>query len=188
MSFWLGQAPLRAFFATAAYVFARKEGESAAIRCCGISWDQRQAGNLRRAIFWGKGAIICDPSLPDAYTKLGNAYARSGRAKSARTSFERGLEIAPDYAWLHCDLGYLELQENRPIEAEAYFRRALDLQPGSLQMLLGLADSLLRQSRDEEAAQTLEEAHRIAPDDSQVLCNLGYARLGRGEMRMRFRS
>jgi tetratricopeptide (TPR) repeat protein len=82
--------------------------------------------------------------LEDAsgYSILGNCLLALGDHDKALRSFQKGIELAPDYADLHNDLGTAYLRLERCREAVAEFERALELNRYYQSALLNVALAL----------------------------------------------
>ncbi len=82
--------------------------------------------------------------LEDAsgYSILGNCLLALGDHDKALRSFQKGIELAPDYADLHNDLGTAYLRLERCREAVAEFERALELNRYYQSALLNIALAL----------------------------------------------
>ena len=99
--------------------------------------------------------------------------ALQGKDAEAEASCRRAIEIKPDYAEAHCDLGGVLTKRGKLDEAAASCRRALELQPGyaTAHYLLGLA--LAKQKKLDEAAASFREALARGPNDADAHYNLG---------------
>jgi tetratricopeptide (TPR) repeat protein len=175
---------LRAYYKLVVPLFIVSGSRSPADHYAERSWDHLVSGDLPGAVRWAEASILYDPSLAHGFSMLGNARLRMGDVSSARDAFERGLRLTPNDAWLHCDLGYLEIIEDAPEQASASFRRALDLMPGVHQMMLGLAEALTMLERFDEAIPLfqqalpmLENAREARPGDVE---SLGFSDMGAG--------
>lgn len=83
---------------------------------------RRAVEGLHRATRLFADQVVADPILPSwghdqAYARLGIAFMDQGDLESARTSFERALEINPDFGWVkHTLLPSLEELEAASVE------------------------------------------------------------------------
>jgi Tfp pilus assembly protein PilF len=78
--------------------------------------------------------LIDDPTYPApwrAYTNLGWAHYRLGRAEQARKAFETALEYDAGFWPAHLNLGILEAEAGRKLEAIAHFEKVLANDPGA---------------------------------------------------------
>jgi Flp pilus assembly protein TadD len=135
------------------------------------------------------------PVMRDTYTPLpadararaeglfleGNRCMAEGAAAVAETHFRQALDIAPDFAEAHANLGLLLDRKKDYPAAEACYRRALALAPAAFQIHLNLGGLLLAQKRLAEAEATWRQAIALAPTHAPGWSNLGvlYACSGR---------
>jgi tetratricopeptide (TPR) repeat protein len=111
---------------------------------------------------------------------------QSGQIPAAVASYERSLELAPDYPLAHNDLGSIELRAGQTNEALSHFRRAVELDPGFAEAHYNLGGILLGEGRLDEALSQYEKVAELRPDLSQVHFMLGkvaaaYAQMGKLE-------
>jgi len=79
---------------------------------------------------------------PRGYSILGNCLLAVGDTDKAVRAFQKGLELAPDYADLHNDLGFAYVKGEKCREAVACFERALEINRYYQKALLNLAIAL----------------------------------------------
>lgn len=79
------------------------------------------------------------------------ADSDGSREKEALAAYRRALEIDPEYADAHCNLGALHFNQERSDLARACFRRALQLDPGHPEANLNLGAILEGEGRDAQA-------------------------------------
>ncbi|GLH71907.1 hypothetical protein GETHLI_04090 [Geothrix limicola] len=91
----------------------------------------------------------------------------------AVASYDRALEIAPDLAEAHANLGVARERMGALAEAESCYRRALALDPDFLEGLLNLGALLIQQKRFEEAAAIHAAAMRKHPEAPGLWSSLG---------------
>lgn len=87
---------------------------------------------------------------------LGHSLAKQGRLTDARAQVEFALQIAPDYASLHEDLGNLFGQERDYESAINSFRRAVSLDPRLASAHKRLAQTLIAAGRGDEVDEAFE--------------------------------
>ena len=96
-------------------------------------------------------------------------------SKEAEASFRRALEIKPDYAEAHSNLGVTLREQGRLTEAEASYRRALEIKPDYAEAHSNLGNILLEQGRPTEAEASYRRALKIKPDYAEAHSNLLFA-------------
>ncbi len=72
-----------------------------------------------------------DVEQPTTWLVVGILAARMGKPKAACTYYEQALEIAPDFAAAHANLGHARFQLEEFDAAEKHYLRALELAPGN---------------------------------------------------------
>lgn len=72
-----------------------------------------------------------DVGQPTTWLVVGILAARMGKPDAACTYYERALEIAPDFAAAHANLGHAQFQLEDLAAAEKHYLRALELAPGN---------------------------------------------------------
>ncbi len=92
--------------------------------------------------------------------------ADAGRLDEARDGYAAAIALSPDTAFLHRDLGLVELRRKNLQEAERHIRKALALDPSDARALIGLGDTLERLGNLDEAISALERAYAIEPSES----------------------
>lgn len=119
--------------------------------------------------------LATHPDLAEVHALLGQAAAELRDAATARTHFERALELAPGdgvtrdlLAGLLADLGESE-------SALAEYRQALACFPDSVDIRNNMAGLLIRLGRLDEAVTRCREALAIDPREPDVHANLAYA-------------
>jgi protein O-mannosyl-transferase len=119
--------------------------------------------------------------LPDnerAHNNLGNAWDDEGRTADAIAQFERVLQLKPNLAEAHTNLGNaLAKLPGRLDEAIAHYREAERLKPEYAPAHINLSNALNDEGRTEEAVEQGEQALRIRPDSAEAHSNLGSALL-----------
>jgi len=104
-----------------------------------------------------------------------------GSPQKARDAYRRAIELDPDHADAHTNLGRLLHEAGQLAEAEAHYRRALAARPGDVTAAFNLAVAFEDEGRAEEAVsgyqRVLDEDPRFA-DAHYNLARL-YEHLGR---------
>ena len=92
-------------------------------------------------------------------------------------SYRRALELKPDFAEAHNNLGGAFKEQGRLEEADACFRRALELKPDYVEAHSNLGSVFKDQGRLEEAIACYRRALELKPDFAEVHSNLVYAQM-----------
>jgi tetratricopeptide (TPR) repeat protein len=90
-----------------------------------------------------------------------SALAELGRKDEAEEFYLMALDLQPDAALVHRQLGWLWLQQQRYALAEQSYRRALELEPDHAVGQYNLGQALLGQHRKHEARVHLERAQQL---------------------------
>jgi protein O-GlcNAc transferase len=109
------------------------------------------------------------------HNNLAESYRASGRIAEATASYQRAIELRPEFAEAHNGLGVALQGQGRNAEAVASYQRALALMPtlASAQFNLGTALDGLGQTADAIAA--YRHAVELKPDFAEAHNNLGTA-------------
>jgi Flp pilus assembly protein TadD len=116
------------------------------------------------------------PKDPRAYLELGVVQDRQGNWQDAEQSYQKALQVSPDYAPAANNLAYLMLQHDQnPDEALSYVQTARRGLPQNAQVddTLGLA--YYKKGSYELAVSTLEGAAKKDPQDPSIHYHLGLA-------------
>ena len=112
------------------------------------------------------------------------------RFAEAISAYRRALELDPEFADAHCNLGTVLYNQGRHPESRSCFERALALAPEHLEAHFNLANVLEEEDRNEGALKHYKEATRIDPLFADARLNLAllYEKLGlRRTARMHWR-
>ena len=108
------------------------------------------------------------------------ALAGGGNLAEALTHFQKALEIKPEYAEAHLNLGMALVNGGRTGEAIAHYQKALEIKPEYAEAHFNLGNVYFAQARPEAAMAEYLAALRIKPDYSDARCNLGLVQYQRG--------
>jgi tetratricopeptide (TPR) repeat protein len=90
-----------------------------------------------------------------------SALAELGRNEEAEALYLAALDLQPNAALVHRQLGWLRLRQQRYASAEQSYRRALELEPDHAMGEHNLGQALLGQRRKHEARVHLERARQL---------------------------
>jgi tetratricopeptide (TPR) repeat protein len=122
-------------------------------------------------------AEIVDLDLITAkqYNDLGVACIRHNKLDEAIGHFQTAIQIQPDYADAHCNLGNTFLQQQNLREAVICFQEALSIDPNFEEVYYNLGTSLAKLDRLDEAITFLHAAISISPNFADAHYNLASA-------------
>lgn len=111
------------------------------------------------------------------YNSLGNVCRRLSRWDEALTAYQKALEIQPDYAIAHCNIGvlYTALEQNE--NAILHLKKAIELNPDLLPALNQLGDIYLREEKYIEAREIFLQSVVKMPNNAESTHRLGIAYL-----------
>ena len=123
--------------------------------------------------YWRDGATLTRHTRSvandwSAYLAAGEAYESHGRLAEAEEAYRSALEIKPDLAVAHNNLGGLLFLAGRREEAVEQLRAATRAQPDSAEALYNLGYILVGVGRPEEAVAALSNAVRLKPDHAKA--------------------
>ncbi len=107
------------------------------------------------------------PQSPATHNLKGQVYSAAGKPAEARASFEKALQLKPDFVPALINLGRLDLAEKKPDAAKKRFEEVIARQPKNIGAQIAYVDLLtsLRAPR-EEVRRVIERAVAAAPSDS----------------------
>jgi tetratricopeptide (TPR) repeat protein len=111
---------------------------------------------------------------------LAGAYNALGLRPDALATIRRGLAIAPEFAGLHLQLGYVLLADERPADALVVAERARELASESSATAALVAAVLCDLGRLADADAAVEEALRLDPENADAHQIKGVLALRRG--------
>jgi Tfp pilus assembly protein PilF len=103
----------------------------------------------------------------------GNRLMAAGDASAAEACFREAIELAPDFAEAHGNLGLLLDRAGRLDEAEHHYRQSIGLDPDCGQIRLNLGALLAGQKRFDEAEAAYQQAIELMPGSPAAWSNLG---------------
>ena len=97
----------------------------------------------------------------------------SGDVTEAEASFREAIQIAPDFAEAHANLGLLLDRQGVTDAAEICYRRSIELDPAISETHLNLGAFLANRKRFNEAEAAYRQAIALSPDSPAGWSNLG---------------
>ena len=105
-----------------------------------------------------------------------------GKLDEAVACYRRALELKPDYAEAHNNLGVALKDQGKLDEAVACYRRALELKPDYAEAHNNLGNALKEQGKLDEAIACYRRALELKPDYAEAHNNLGIAFKDQGKL------
>ena len=109
-----------------------------------------------------QAAIDLDPTYEEAYFNLALIKRKSDGTK-AELLFLRALEIEPEYADAHRELGWLLNESGQDAPAEYHIRRAIELKPNDPWAWIYLGNLLWKRGDSANAVPAFEKAISLMP-------------------------
>ena len=122
------------------------------------------------------------PSHQFGWKILGALYGQTGRNSEAVNANQTAVELSPQDAEAHYNLGNTLKELGRLDEAEASYTQAIALEPGYAKAHSNLGNTLKDQGKLEEAIGAYNNALAINPDYAEAYNNLGTALHEQGKL------
>ncbi len=100
---------------------------------------------------------------PESWVFLGVTLTQLDRDDEAMDSYQRALQLDPDYEEAHYNLGCCYKLQNQPAQAESHFRKAIAIDPKYSRAYAELGIVLARKGETKEGAQLLRKSIRLNP-------------------------
>lgn len=130
-----------------------------------------------------KQAAAYDPTMSNAYTFMGDAYARLGKNKEAASAYELSLKVDKTQDAVYSSLANVYIDQKRTADAEKVLKKAIQVnrQNTPAYYTLGL---LMSQRGDYKDAETqFRQVIKLEPKDGNGYYALGMALNGEGKNR-----
>lgn len=139
------------------------------------------SGQYHEALRWYRREDRLSPT-PETWQNVGNTYLALEEPDSARTAYERALQLAPAHAPVHYALARLSEDLGQFEEALEHAQMALTIDPDDGDYQYAVGSALLQLGRLEEAEEVLERVVSARPWDHSAQYTLArvWQRLGRG--------
>jgi Flp pilus assembly protein TadD len=116
--------------------------------------------------------LAADPDNPLRHDAVANLYLDAGRWDEAYAHLRRSLELNPQSAATHYNLGYVMARRGQVNEAVAEFREALKIDPDYAQAHNNLGAVLQMLGKGAEAREHYRRAIALRPDNAEAHANL----------------
>jgi Flp pilus assembly protein TadD len=126
-------------------------------------------GDAKKAITLYRDALSVMPQSALLDYKLSVALDQIGDTAGERDALQKAVQVDPDMAIAHHQLGYLAFSGGDPATAEAEFREAVRAAPGYSDAWISLAATLGTESRFPEAQEAVQHALEIDPHNAKAL-------------------
>ncbi len=145
----------------------------------GLTWRQASYWRDTEWLFRHAAAVTRDNYT--ALANIGAALFEQGKLDEAIRYCQQALEIKPDYADGHNNLG-AALEKKGGGGSMGEYRQALRFSPGHSGALYNLGNALLARGREAEAAECFEAVVRVKPNNYEARNNLANAWLALGKI------
>jgi tetratricopeptide (TPR) repeat protein len=134
-----------------------------------------------------------DKNLPIVLARLADSYGKAAVQEQNRDArmqdqqkaidyFQKAMQLTPNDASLHNNLGSLYAEMGKVAEAQAEFQKAADLNPaGASGYYYNLGVVMVNQGKMDEAAVSLKKATDLDPTNANAFYWYGMALLGKAE-------
>jgi Tfp pilus assembly protein PilF len=123
-----------------------------------------QAGDMPGAQTQFEAALSKDPQAYEAHYSLAVVRERLGSPTGAQSSYQKALDIVPDYSPAVMGYAQLMVRTDRADAAESYLSGLRAKVPGSAAVLTALAEVSSAQGKSSEAQELAKEALKKNPD------------------------
>ncbi|MGB3404756.1 MAG: amino acid adenylation domain-containing protein [Microcoleaceae cyanobacterium] len=153
------------------------------IKDCKKGQDSFEKGDFFSAIKFYKKAIKSNPNQSfEVYFQLGKALGATGKVSDAIATYQKVIELQPDFADVYWHLGQLQSQQGQLDDAIANYKKALNIAPDLVWMYPLLAEALTQNQQLEEAISVYQKALEFQDTDSQIYSRLGHLNLKNGHL------
>ena len=132
-------------------------------------------GKLQEAVVQGTTLASQFPNDPTIPNILGAIYSGLSRYEEAITSYKKAIELKPEYAEAHSNLGVALNKLRQHEEAVRSYDKAIELKPNYIQAYNNLGNVLNELGKNEEAIKSFNKAIELNPNYAEAHSNLGIA-------------
>jgi Flp pilus assembly protein TadD len=126
-------------------------------------------GDAKKAVALYRDALTVQPESALLAYKLSVALDEIGDTAGERDALQKAVQVDPNMAIAHHQLGYLAFSGGDPATAESEFREAVRAAPGYTDAWISLAATLGTESKFPEAQQAVQHALEIDPNNTKAL-------------------
>jgi TolB-like protein/Tfp pilus assembly protein PilF len=128
----------------------------------------RARGFFERALALDRGNLDAELGTAQVDAQLGNSYLTDdprGHCAAAEAILTKVLSLAPNNAWAHYWLGFVQISSNRALQGIAECERALALDPNLAPAHARVGLGKIFSGRPDETESHVKEALRLSPRD-----------------------
>jgi len=139
-------------------------------------------GQFTQAVAQAEAMAQSFPKSFFVWNLLAAAQASLGETAKALEGFRKTIELNPNYADGHSNLGAMLVRQGKLAEAAASFKRTLEIKPDYAEAYNNLGNILKGQGKLDEALESYKRALEIKPDYPVAYNNLGNALKDQGKL------
>ncbi len=136
-----------------------------------VARSLEQRGKTEQAIKAYRDLVGRDDQCALAYHRLAVLHDKKGDCKASEGFYRKALEIDPDNAEVHCDLGYSYYLQQRWEEAEKSLKRAIEIDPDHSRTHNNLGLLLARTNRKRDS---LYAFFKAGCSDTEAYANIDF--------------
>ena len=149
-----------------AYYRAQRKDEATKEFMAGLSLDAR-------------AALPLETKDVDELLQVGNAHASLGQFEEALTAYQAVLQLQPDKAAAHTNIGVVYYQSGRLDEAVTELKKALEIDPKDAETQYMLGATYVQQQKLDDAEKAFNTSIELKPDLAAAYTGLGNVYLAR---------
>lgn len=138
----------------------------------GLAGAQLRAKQYDNAVATLQALQKQHPTIPLLPNMEGGVLLMQNKPGPARASFEKALQLRPDYYTAVASLAQLDVAEKKPEAAQARLTAYLDKNKGNTDAMLGLAALAAARQKPDEVTQWLERAQAAQPKSAALAIRL----------------
>jgi len=135
--------------------------------------------NLLQPVLRDRGRWIACTKL----VERGDVFAGEARLEKAKKYYRKALEVYPDYAVAHNNLGNALVKSENVAEALKHYQEALRIAPEFSEARSNIATVLAYQGKTDEALGYYQEVLELQPDSAETYYNIGTILADTGDLK-----
>ncbi|AEI46853.1 tetratricopeptide repeat protein [Runella slithyformis] len=132
-----------------------------------------ESANRDEALLNYRQAITADSTFAPAYNDAGRLLFLKQSFREAQEIFEKGLQLAPKWSYLHLNYGMVLVAQKKWTEAETAYKEAIELQPDNAIAFKNYGNLLAGQNKGSDAETAYKKAIELNPNDPETYNNYG---------------